>query len=994
MSESDGTDPRKRIVLYLILLFFVAGLFALLFRGPENEAPQEDFDYIAAKADELDHDPDRILEFVAKEIGEQDYEGVLKGAVGTLFSGAGNDEDRASLLVALLRASEIEARFARSESTWVQMHNGDDWENLLETPGKPTWTGESLESDRYHHLTVALRRSHQEGLLQRALDLRPADLAPHPVILSFEGNEAILSVPGQDAEARVELDGSPGETLSLVFSHRAPNQEKAYQVSREIFTRRYSDEFVRFDKRDRHLIAVAPWSLPAWVYQKELELLDEGSRKFSDDQSGNAYRLALSCLKKSDEATKAIADHFQTSCYFKHPRLIISSVHFDQNSKGATSIALDLRENNIFIEGDLSARSSVGVTRSTYEASLEAALVSQISGRPPVSAFPILQQLFDRRLPSTPERLRLYASSLERMLKEARPGAEVTFRTSDQHALTIRLLSDSKLQITDITPELAKALHAWPGDWKHIKKEGEIARSAIGTTALELELLFGPALKSNVDYRPLVEYADSLQELVGLGTRIFRLRTNEEGELETTLEYQFQQVDGDVRYESIDYYDEFDKKPIRLADSYTIPQKSVESSHLLSHFYSDLVYGQGGMFLFASREVLAELKAKGETIIRYIDNNGKKSDEIKLFVTDRAEREITVNNRIRKVPIIYAAGSYLKDNPTKKPWAEVEVIKLPPPLEYATNKWGILDNEHFPLIGIAGSKFQTAIPGRITSANSGLGIPDVRVTVEGTGSQGTTWADGRLILPVVKKAFATFEVTASHPGYEPLRTSIDFTKPDAFPLNLTLTPRPNPGDFVWVKESDLDTVLPTVETSDRARDFIRTALTERPRLLALVPKRRPVFGGSDSHAWILFDPDHLQFVGVTEDGLHGSSMVGGMTKDWAKNAAAQAGLGQGTPYDMQTGAINSFAGYTASWYAYSAGKLNAVTQMMGGTEFDDVGHASAMKFALDFLKGMQALNKGAGGFAGQVVGYRKEQFEAGFMEGLKFFESNPVFRGQ
>lgn len=154
-----------------------------------------------------------------------------------------------------------------------------------------------------------------------------------------------------------------------------------------------------------------------------------------------------------------------------------------------------------------------------------------------------------------------------------------------------------------------------------------------------------------------------------------------------------------------------------------------------------------------------------------------------------------------------------------------------------------------------------------------------------------------------------------------------------------------------------------------------------------------MYGGSDTHAWILFDPDHFQFVGVTEDGLHGSSVAGGMVKDWAKNAV-KAGFGKGSPYEMQTGAINAFAGYIASWYAYSAGKLDVLSQMMDGKEFDDVGHASAMKFALDFLKGMQALNKGLGGFAAKKAGYRNEQFEAGFMEGLKFFESNPVFRGQ
>ncbi len=51
--------------------------------------------------------------FVAREIGFEAYTGSLRGARGTLWSGAGNSLDQASLLIALLRGQGIGARYVR-----------------------------------------------------------------------------------------------------------------------------------------------------------------------------------------------------------------------------------------------------------------------------------------------------------------------------------------------------------------------------------------------------------------------------------------------------------------------------------------------------------------------------------------------------------------------------------------------------------------------------------------------------------------------------------------------------------------------------------------------------------------------------------------------------------------------------------------------------------------------------------------------------------------
>lgn len=66
---------------------------------------------IVQKAQALGNDPIRIYNFVHDTIMTELYAGSKKGAIGTLREGTGNDVDQASLLIALLRAANIPARY-------------------------------------------------------------------------------------------------------------------------------------------------------------------------------------------------------------------------------------------------------------------------------------------------------------------------------------------------------------------------------------------------------------------------------------------------------------------------------------------------------------------------------------------------------------------------------------------------------------------------------------------------------------------------------------------------------------------------------------------------------------------------------------------------------------------------------------------------------------------------------------------------------------------
>jgi uncharacterized membrane protein len=97
-------------LLFLVPRLAVRAQDPFLTATPDADAADP---FIAAKAAELGHDPGQIFAFVRDQIRYESYAGSLRGARGTLWSQAGNALDKASLMIALLRASNVPARYAQ-----------------------------------------------------------------------------------------------------------------------------------------------------------------------------------------------------------------------------------------------------------------------------------------------------------------------------------------------------------------------------------------------------------------------------------------------------------------------------------------------------------------------------------------------------------------------------------------------------------------------------------------------------------------------------------------------------------------------------------------------------------------------------------------------------------------------------------------------------------------------------------------------------------------
>ncbi|HID70671.1 MAG TPA: hypothetical protein EYP35_09525, partial [Desulfobacterales bacterium] len=90
-----------------------------------------------------DYSPVKIVEYVTNSLEHEQYLGSVKGALGALTSGGANDIDHASLLIALLRASGIPARYVRGQIYFQNKPAHLNWWNVKDLSAASAAVGQS-----------------------------------------------------------------------------------------------------------------------------------------------------------------------------------------------------------------------------------------------------------------------------------------------------------------------------------------------------------------------------------------------------------------------------------------------------------------------------------------------------------------------------------------------------------------------------------------------------------------------------------------------------------------------------------------------------------------------------------------------------------------------------------------------------------------------------------------------------------------------------------
>src|SRR5205807_2415783 len=155
----------------VLLLLLAVGLWFAFRRRPAPPAPvalaprppappARPPDYIGDQAHALDLDVERILAFVRDQVHPARSQGVLRGPIGTLWAGAGNDLDRCLLLQALLERASARTRLVHGQAYGVEIAAPDgSWRYAgpAHAPDAGAAPVESLPDDLYHTVAIQVR---------------------------------------------------------------------------------------------------------------------------------------------------------------------------------------------------------------------------------------------------------------------------------------------------------------------------------------------------------------------------------------------------------------------------------------------------------------------------------------------------------------------------------------------------------------------------------------------------------------------------------------------------------------------------------------------------------------------------------------------------------------------------------------------------------------------------------------------------------------------
>lgn len=953
--------------------------------GESTPPPQPIVDYISLKAEELDFDRRKVVDFVENQIAHEDYPGMLRGDVGALWSAAANSIDRTLLLASLLRACDEEVRFARGENeVHLQVKTENGWQNVasqIATGNGELWSETTPPEEDIHKLRIDVERQTGDRVETQSATFSTAELIGDPLVLSFTEQSYRLtkaSDPTGGTSATASLADT--DSLTLVFRYTRPG-DKEILFRREIFNGGYESYHKLADPRNVHVIVALPCLLRKSVLDRETDSLAVLAKRFGKRGSdvAHSYLLAMTHMAKSDTALDEFRGHFKVDAYFTSPRVIIGSTIY-QGEDELAGRTLDLRKNDIHVVGDEPTRASFCITRSMFEGALESQVLHDAMGGSVTSAFEVFRQHLAPFKASTPERIDSYRDILQRFAAETHANARLKIETHNKQSVEFERQATGELRCDFVSSELKGKLAASELPFTNLRAD-RFDASTIDVAAVELESLLGPIAGADAAYQPVVEITDAPSDLIRPGVRFFNrslpaLFVNPH----TRFDYEIleETSDGGIVYESIDEWDGRNYTIEPQVHRFKLSKEVVEETSLITSWPSQENYDKGAQHLMFSRKMYRELVEQGFTNVRYLSFDGTVSKSFKLYNVQQAEVNLSLNGRAQKTPLIWVAGDYLENDKPKSTWFWTKTIDdLTGPRAVAKNKWVILDNPKYPLVVAPATAIYTAIQGKVISSVTKRGLANASVTIVGTRAQGDSWADGQFRLPVIKQRLGKFTVQIACQGFQPLETEVDFADERSFPLVFELTPVPKPESMLWVGRKNAGEELSKIE-NPRIRDLVEQAISDNPNLCAIVPRKGVNFGAGSSHAWLLLDNETFHITPVSEDGLHGV----------AGNIAVHA-IGE----NPQGSAVSAYAGAMSSWYAYSAGKLDWLAAVMSGAPIEDLGHTHAMQSAMDFLEGMQP----EGFFAetaSSAAGVNMDAFTAGFLAGLQFFENNPAYRGQ
>lgn len=426
--SSPGARRSRRVGIAIALL--VVGLVLLLVRWPHHQP----FDYIRDRAIELGRDPARIREHV-RALELLPYRGDLKGALGTLFGGAGSPEEKLALLRALL-AHTPEAPGA----------NLDDV-----APGLSSGAPAAATEAPAFQLAILHRRDGgaDTPVFRGPVGALVGDVHSSWVERSGRRRIEIRASTGTSSHD-IDLAGAPREALR--FEIEMPGRSTPLVLERELWPA------VLGDRCD---FVVLPCRISPYVRQQECVVLTQRGRRDAPEMP--AYDALLEYALRADLQLAHIERQRGVRAIFDVPRILM----LDRRGPGAQPMAaLDLRLDETSFAGAPEDVALARVTRSLLASAGAHAFLGQWLGGPTESAFDVFASLGAGGGRTAAERQAAVEATLA-VLGEMEPQAQATFAMGASEPVRVQVES-GRAQVEGIeqplsggAADVAAAIESW-----------------------------------------------------------------------------------------------------------------------------------------------------------------------------------------------------------------------------------------------------------------------------------------------------------------------------------------------------------------------------------------------------------------------------------------------------------------------------------------------------------------------------------------------------
>ncbi|HEV2360473.1 MAG TPA: hypothetical protein VGS21_02105, partial [Acidimicrobiales bacterium] len=693
---------RRRRNRYLIVAEIVVVLVSAsylgwaLAAGASQPAPMpgQPSGYIVDQARALGDDANRILAFVSHDVSaDTSYEGVLRGAVGTLWAKSGDTDDRALLLQALLAAAGTHTQLVAGRDLGVMADTGSGLHFVgpgsAEEPGSRPVGG--IPTGLEHMLSVTLVSTLGTGSTsERLAEIPTSSLTDQDLVLSYSrtshGTLAVLSGPGTNHVSRV--DASKATSEALTFAETGPSTA-TQSWQRELFTTEVSGYSSDFDPGNRYTIVVTTGWVPGYVETRETNLLHVAGSV----RDAAAHAVAYDFLGSSDaERATLLKASGADTVDVDTPRITI--VGDMAGGRAGRTMTLDLRADGLTATGPGRTAAVFETLHSLYDASLESTALGRGAGVAAISSFDELASALSTQGVQTPDgRDAVLSSALSQLLAGAQnPGdslqASVEGRPDDWVRFT---LSGSQLAAS-VSPAVAAALGRLGGPAKHLLP-GSVTSGTVGQAAKATDAALVIASGAPLDYHEDVTFnAAQPAHLYDNSLLLFYSGNTLSFQEEASVAH-----DGGVTFNVTNYFD-INGKPINPPQQATITVDAADASH--SHDYTTYYQyptdnATGRTWEMFSRDVFQELQTPSGAIVTFLNSDGTPEPPLRLWAFRKIKTEFVVNGLVRDETVLDVGGDYVSKHPTR-PTTFKGMPNLVDKRGNNFNQWQVIDDPSFP----------------------------------------------------------------------------------------------------------------------------------------------------------------------------------------------------------------------------------------------------------------------------------------------------------